>query len=395
MKKKKQTLRPITDSKGLRLLLKGKLLKDIDLSDTNVDGLNFQDCLLENVVFSSKGQRNRLLQNVKFDGAHLKAVSFADAALDHVSFKQAKLESCSFQQYGTMRQCKSLERVAFTEATISCCRFRNALVGWSDFRYAEISNTTFEDAGIDYCDFYRTHFSGVNVFKNAAFSHSSFNFTLFEGHILRKSNLVKGQIIQQQKADYRHFLEDWKKDGPGIRVAGGKGGTWELQDLNHEIRERHAHAEMIFKNLNGIWASNGFLGDANWAYVQGRRAERRRMCCDWGRHRGFFKKVRLGLKITWNGCCDLAFGFGESALKIVVTYVVLVALFSVLIHYWAPGSELPKSIMHSFQNMIAQTPDALKDGSVGTTALNLVQSSIGILLTGIFGFVMANKIRNQ
>lgn len=45
--------------------------------------------------------------------------------------------------------------------------------------------------------------------------------------------------------------------------------------------------------------------------------------------------------------------------------------------------------------MIAQTPDEIKTGRTLVEMLNIMQSTLGILITGILEFITANKIRNQ
>ena len=46
-------------------------------------------------------------------------------------------------------------------------------------------------------------------------------------------------------------------------------------------------------------------------------------------------------------------------------------------------------------NMTTSEINALIETKELNDMLNLVQTTIGILLTGIFGFILGNKIRNQ
>jgi hypothetical protein len=45
--------------------------------------------------------------------------------------------------------------------------------------------------------------------------------------------------------------------------------------------------------------------------------------------------------------------------------------------------------------MAGMDSDVLQGVSPLVDMLNIVQTSIGIILTGIFGFILGNKIRNQ
>lgn len=45
--------------------------------------------------------------------------------------------------------------------------------------------------------------------------------------------------------------------------------------------------------------------------------------------------------------------------------------------------------------MAGMNSDILREVSPIVDMLNLMQTTIGILFTGIFGFILGNKIRNQ
>ncbi len=45
--------------------------------------------------------------------------------------------------------------------------------------------------------------------------------------------------------------------------------------------------------------------------------------------------------------------------------------------------------------MAGMDSDILRDVSPLVDMLNVIQTTIGIILTGIFGFILGNKIRNQ
>lgn len=45
--------------------------------------------------------------------------------------------------------------------------------------------------------------------------------------------------------------------------------------------------------------------------------------------------------------------------------------------------------------MVGMDSEVLADVSPLVDMLNVVQTTIGILLTGIFGFILGNKIRNR
>ena len=78
-----------------------------------------------------------------------------------------------------------------------------------------------------------------------------------------------------------------------------------------------------------------------------------------------------------------------------MTYVVTVFIFA-----WAFTSnvsilEYGQALGVSLKNMAGMGSDILRDVSPLVDMLNVIQTTIGIILTGIFGFILGNKIRNQ
>jgi hypothetical protein len=81
--------------------------------------------------------------------------------------------------------------------------------------------------------------------------------------------------------------------------------------------------------------------------------------------------------------------------KMVITYIVTIFLFA-----WAFSSnvsllEYSEAFSISLKNMVGMDSEALHNVSPLVDMLNIVQTTIGIVLTGIFGFILGNKIRNQ
>lgn len=289
----------------------------------------------------------------------------------------------------------TLERVNFKGATLVHCRFRGAKISWSDFRYAEIQHGTFEDARLAFCDFYRTFIDGIVIFSGSEFANCSLHKTyLGDCAVIRRENLCKGRILQQDREAYERFLVDWHTFGTGER----KNDVGLLSDWSPEsaLRSRWADAEIIFKNFNALWTGKGYIADGNWAYVMGKRMERRRMIAQL-RDGGLSPLRRLNLlrHILSNAFSDLFFGFGESMTKMVLTYIVTVFLFAWIFLSKVTMLEYGKALLVSLKNMVALDSTELSDVSPLIDMLRIVQTTIGILLTGIFGFILGNKIRNQ
>ena len=364
----KQKINNMTTSE-INALIETKELIDIDLGGQTLEGLDFGGCSLTNV-------------------------NFKNATLKHCRFDEAHLDSCDFD-HGGKSDTPTLQSVSFKKATLENCRFRYANIAWGDFRYARINQATFEDATVDFCDFYRCFIEGVVLFKHSSFSNCSlFNTYFGDGANIRRENLRNGRIIQQDKEAYTKFLVDWHDFGTGERTNDRR----QVSDWSPKaaVKARWADAEDIYKTLNGLWNEKGYLADANWAYVQGRRMERRRMITEFSD-----PNVKLGAKIgnVWriitNSLSDLFFGYGESMLKMILTYIVTVLVFAFIFSKEVSLLKYVEALGVSLKNMAGMDSEVLQGVSPLVDMLNLVQTTIGILLTGIFGFILGNKIRNQ
>ena len=288
-----------------------------------------------------------------------------------------------------------IERTNFKGCELVHCRFRNAKISWSDFRYAEIQHGTFEGAEIEFSDFYRAVIDGVVIFSGSSFSNCSLNKTyLGECAIIRKENLKDNKILQQNKEDYRKFLVDWHTYGTGERTNDvNMKSDW---SPDAAVEARWSDAEVIYKNFNALWAGKGYFADGNWAYVQGRKMERRRMISQISD-----KSVKPIAKIAnvWNiisnTFSDVFFGYGESMLKMILTYILTVFIFAWAFTENVSILEYTQALAISLKNMAGMDSETIRGVSPLVDMLNVIQTTIGILLTGIFGFILGNKIRNQ
>lgn len=285
----------------------------------------------------------------------------------------------------------TLERVSFKKATLSGCRFRGAKISWCDFRYATVLNGTFEDAMIEFCDCYRAMFDGVIIFSGCRVSNTSVSKTFFgDCALLKRNNLVDGNILQMDAEAYEKFLVDWHEERTNDLDAVS---AWDKRAV---LQGRWAEAETIYKNFSAQWIGRGYISDGNWAYVRGRRMERKRMWTELTcKNMGLLRKMESCWGIVTNMLSDLLFGFGESMLKMVATYIMVVFLFAWGFYSNVSLLQYGEALGISLKNMVGMDSNLLHDVSPLVDMLNIVQTTIGIILTGIFGFILGNKIRNQ
>lgn len=326
------------------------------------------------------------VRDLDLTGRELKNIDFKGCRVENVTFDECTLTECNFDGCG-------MERVSFRKAVLRNCRFRRAKIAWSDFRYCEIERATFEEAEIRFCDLYRAMLTGIVIMRKARLSDPSLYYAYFgEGVNIRRENIAGGRLLQQDLDAYRRFLIEWNTSGTGVRRNDrAEQSAWSPDAALHA---RWADAEEIYKNFNGLWTGMGFLRDANWAYVKGRRMERRRMLADW-RGAPLSRKPQLAWKIATNTLMDIMFGYGESLFRMVTTYAVLVLFFAYVFQGNASLPSYLQAFWISLKNMAGVGSEQLSGISPLVDMLNVVQTTIGILLTGIFGFILGNKIRNQ
>ena len=110
---------------------------------------------------------------------------------------------------------------------------------------------------------------------------------------------------------------------------------------------------------------------------------------------GAGRKILNVWRIATNLFSDILFGFGESMIRMVLTYILTVFLFAWMFASNVSLLEYGEALVISLKNMAGMDSEVLHNVSPLVDMLNVVQTTIGILLTGIFGFILGNKIRNQ
>lgn len=296
---------------------------------------------------------------------------------------------------------KILINVSANHTKFNDCRFRKTSFLFCDLRYAEVNGGTFEGANIWWCDLYRAYFQGVVRFANSTITNSSINNTYFAGGaLIRKMNFKGHTLLQEDKEAYRRFLVLWDSMRPSsdkIRNDDNKKGDLKIDQA---VSCRYSSLELIYKNLSSSFSANGFSNDSNWGFVMGKISERKVLIHELSWKELFSKQWKSQLKkigkICANWLYDKAFGYGESLVKIVTTYLVIVFFFTFIYMYRADIGNFLQALIISFKNMVGiSSPELESKQDFVLNLLNLIQTTIGILTTGIFGFILGNKIRNQ
>lgn len=357
----------INNAIDLQNELQNEIIKDLDLSrfDFQENKIDFSGKQLESIDFSD----NHTLKEIKFQNAVLIDCKFERSIIEACDFTDAKIKGTGEAKYAS-----------FKDAKIIKTKFRNAVIEVCDFRYADVMDSTLQNAYFKYTDFYRTAFKGITIFQEARIESSSLNYISFENFCITRENLVKNDansfLVQENEDVYKDFLSKW------IRLDNIKN---KMSVIDGGLRSKYAEAERIYRQLSALWEEKGYNKDAEWAYVRGKRMERKRLWNESTENK-FGRKIRA----FFNFLTDVFLGYGVSLSKVFLTYVILIVLFG-FIYKGLLTDDIATCLKMSATYAI---------GGGGTfspavEALSILQTGLGMLLTGFMGFVVANKIRKS
>ncbi len=321
------------------------------------------------------------------------------------------------------------------------CEFVGCNATWSAFesckiKFSKFTDNTFGCAVFLRCDLYRSSFvRPSSTFSEVSFALVSLNRVSLEGTtgINQRSfcpgtadlSLVPGPdvpnlddreaklrreqalaeacchspLIQEDELEYRRLLE--RTDG-------------KTSSLELTMNGRFAEAASVWRMVSGVCTASGVYRDAGWAYVQAKRRERR------GANplrRKFFKSGgddawRSGRRPDQLGAfvvlmlADALCGFGNAYGRIVLWLGGLSALLGGLLAGFGAltlakhtvGKPAPKACFlqcweFAIGQLAASPPKAFVLTSAGWELAASVETLLGIALVGLFGFVVANRIR--
>jgi len=329
-----------------------------------------------------------------FSGLNLTNVVFSDFhAHQTIDLSNANFQNCTIQN------------AKFSGAKFCKTTFRGSNLNWCDFRYANFEQCTFQATRLFGCDFYRTEFIGNNIFEDANLEGVSLYLANLEGAGIRRGNLGH-RILQEDKTLFREYHRHYAHISPA--------------DIQQHIDKCFQEASVVYRALMGTWTSKGLLEDASWAYVKLKRMETLTFAPwrSWkiysqdhdkdlkGAHL-FFSRVRIVFKYlpkyVSNLFIDALCGFGESIGKVVTTFLFL---FLVCGLYYRVSQgvvdknggvivSLADNLLFSLGNLVSVSFDRLLPANSQTEFVMAFQSIVGIMLVGLLGFILGNKIRNS
>ncbi len=164
--------------------IKGRTIKDVDLSGIDLRGMSLENCFLENVNFS-----NALLDESRWEKVMAKGCNFTGASLAQAKFVQCSLEECLFV------------KTKLQNARAELCQWQKGSLQDPDMKGAQVRLATFD---------------GVKLrgsIEQASFELSSFDKCPAEELTLLECTLKKVSFINVLISRMRAEGGAWKETG--------------------------------------------------------------------------------------------------------------------------------------------------------------------------------------
>ena len=391
-------------------------LTNLDLSNVEIKDIDMSGLEIVNVVFNTYDVTRsgyKTISNVSFKGSKLTKVSFAQCSLERCNFDNDKptLKELAKRQEDTSTHALKNYKTIINEGDFfmcrwESCRLRRSEVNIADFRYSEFINCSLGGCRIRLGDFYMTAFRGTTNFTDSVFMECSITNTIFENDCIRMKGIEK--LVQECYEDYSNIIighPQWYKQNPCADFSHQN----DNEDKGNSVKSKvytHQEASVVYAQLSGLYAGKGFFKDSNLAYEKAKCNEawsrfydlkdkfsnlvaplndEKRNTNMGGIGKNLFSLLKFA--ICWT------LGFGYKLKNVVACIIILVIGYTLLFHVKSDCS-FPwyNELAFSLNNTIGPYEKFME---VVDIWLSSIQTTIGILLIGFAGFVIANRVRSN
>lgn len=360
------------DGSGLNLTsasLEGASLVSADLigaifTGANGGEANFSKALLEDAKFESCSLRFANFSESILDGADFSSADLWGARLDNATAERAVMVNVRLDE-------SYMNAVELTGANLHKASLRRAKLPKAVLRDTDLREATFDGADLSGADLRRATLPNVSL-ATATLTHVSFAGAWLDRTRMRAAALG-GMVGEEVQGDL-----------PG--------------------------AVDSYLVLEGNFRSLGMREDESWCYRRRRRVQKRihrRQCLDAFKQRHFTAAFAAGARFVADEGAEWLCDYGDSLVRVLRSMVVVLVLFALV--YWLTGSlttriGAPGTRNYAWINYLLFSLDSMT--TVGTSEVPLrpasefgvfvssLQTAIGTMLLGLFGFVLGGRIRN-
>ncbi len=399
-----------TDSRGLKLA--GIDLAGANLAGAHLRGANLRGADLSDALGRSADFTEAVLEQVRFTSADLGGACFVDASAGEADFTHAMLEDARFSR-------AHLRYATLANALLDSADFTQADLWGVGFVEAEADDACFRDARCDEADFTGADLSGVDLsgasckkakfigakMRGAKLDGAALDGAHFDGADLANASLPR---LNLQTCSLKHvrlagaWLDSTRLHPEQLGGAVGE----EMAGEYHAARDAYV---VLAQNFRGLGNGDG----ASWAFRKGRRMgklhERETARHGWNQ-RHWREVVRHGLAWLSDVFVEWLCDYGESLWRVMRAFGTLVLVFAAF--YGATQSlvrvttgaagEITRSVtenpfdllVYSLLNMLSTSaPDiGLRLSSPIFYLATSLQGAVGIVLIGLFGYVLGNRM---
>ena len=389
------------------LALSGAVLDEAGLEACDLSGANLRRASLKGAMARSARLNGAVIEEADFSAADLSGAGFSKVAGGQARFEEAMLEDAGFEgatlRFATFRRAL-LDGARFADADLWGADFTGADADYTVFRGARLDEAKLSDVNLTHADFEGASLKKVKL-DGSRLSGANLNGVRLDGADLSGADLSGTSLVRLDLLSctltHARFAGAWL-DGTRMRP----------EQLGGAVGEERAHefeaAQESYRALERNFKSIGSHEAASWAYKRGRHMGRR--------HAGAQAKAALRARdgrgfaqhayrwaadrfVEW--LCD----YGESLSRIARTFALGILAFAAL--YGLAGGLLLERfdnaptynpidlISYSALNMLTANPPEIGIKPVGrvTNLLVGIQGATGIVLMGLFGYVLGNRLR--
>jgi len=376
--------------------------------------------------------RGARLERTVLQGASLRGADLFGACLREADLGRAELSRANLSE-------ADLTLANLEGADLVGADLRRAQLREADFRHALLIGAKLQEARM-----WRTRLGWSNLMtanlQHASLREANLEGALLEGARMEQADLVRATLIGATLHDTHlegAHLQGADLSGLYLTGVNNLAGAWmfrsQLEKTNlakeqlsgsiGEERSRwYGQAKEAYLGLKRNFESIGRYGDASWAYVKERRMEKMThhprfarqyyaeleglaRDADWGVPRWWWFYLRHTAKWVSDWLVEAVCGYGESVKRALATLVSLwlVAAIYYRVAWGVVGSD--GASVPSFGDYLAYSLGALTTTGydhlrprldVGwVPVVTAIEALLGIFLTGLLGFVMANRIRRS
>lgn len=357
----------------------GITLSHATLEEARLIGADLIGGVLRGVDAGEADFTDALLEDADLAGARLRFAHFGNAVMDGANLAGADL-------WGARLQGAEAERACFKAARLDEAQLQKALLAQADLTGATLR---------------RAHLQGAvlrgAVLRDAVLDGADLSGADLTGAVLPHVSLSSCVLTHIRVAGA--WMERTRLSAHQLGGAIGEEVAGEFE----AAREGYIVLEQNFRTL-------GSGDDERWAFLRrrrmGKRLHRARAMAAW---QGRTPAAAVTLTLRWAGdvmsewVCD----YGESLNRVFRAFLVVLLGFAAV--YWLTGSLVPRPgaasgvrfeavdyLLFSLDSMttVGTGEVGLRPGSQLGVLLSSLQTVVGTVLLGLFGFVLGVRMRN-